>query len=309
MKRNWIFGTAAVMMAAGLLAGCSPSNTGAGNAAAGTTTAGTTTTGATGENQITQSDQTGNIGEASGEESRENTDSDLLAQILEEGVITIGTEGTYSPNSYHDENGNLVGFDVEVAEKIAEKLGVRVEFVESEWDSLFAGMDSGRIDIVVNEVEASEERREKYDFSEPYTYIQGALLVAEDNDEIQSVEDLEGKRAAQNLTSSWGQLAESYGAELIGVDSMNQSVELLLTGRADVTLNAETAFYDFMKNQPDQAVKIAAMTDSTTSSVIPVRKGNESLVNAINDALDEMRESGELAELSTKYFGEDVTAE
>lgn len=309
MKRNWIFGTAAVMMAAGLLAGCSPSNTGAGNAAAGTTTAATTTAGATGENQTTQSDQTGNTGEASGEESRENTDSDLLAQILEEGVITIGTEGTYSPNSYHDESGNLVGFDVEVAEKIAEKLGVRAEFIESEWDSLFAGMDSGRIDIVVNEVEASEERREKYDFSEPYTYIQGALLVAEDNDEIQSVEDLEGKRAAQNLTSSWGQLAESYGAELIGVDSMNQSVELLLTGRADVTLNAETAFYDFMKNQPDQAVKIAAMTDSTTSSVIPVRKGNETLVNAINDALDEMRESGELEELSVKYFGEDVTAE
>lgn len=309
MKRNWIFGTAAVMMAAGLLAGCSPSNTGAGNAAAGTTTAATTTAGATGENQTTQSDQTGNTGESSGEESRENTDSDLLAQIQEEGVITIGTEGTYSPNSYHDESGNLVGFDVEVAEKIAEKLGVRAEFVESEWDSLFAGMDSGRIDIVVNEVEASEERREKYDFSEPYTYIQGALLVAEDNDEIQSVEDLEGKRAAQNLTSSWGQLAESYGAELIGVDSMNQSVELLLTGRADVTLNAETAFYDFMKNQPDQAVKIAAMTDSTTSSVIPVRKGNESLVNAINDALDEMRESGELEELSVKYFGEDVTAE
>ena len=170
-------------------------------------------------------------------------------------------------------------------------------------------MDSGRIDIVVNEVEVSEERKEKYDFSAPYTYIHGALLVAADNDEIQGVEDLEGKRAAQNLTSSWGQMAESYGAELVGVDSMNQSVELLLTGRADVTLNAETAFYDFMKNQPDQAVKIAGMTDSTTSSVIPVRKGNESLVRAIDSALEEMRESGELAELSVKYFGEDVTTQ
>ena len=90
---------------------------------------------------------------------------------------------------------------------------------------------------------------------------------------------------------------------------MNQSVELILTGRADVTVNAETAFYDFMKNQPDQGVKIAGMTDSTTSSVVPVRKGNESLVNAINEALEEMRESGELAELSVKYFGEDVTTE
>lgn len=232
---------------------------------------------------------------------------DLLAQIQEKGVITIGTEGTYSPNSYHDENGKLVGFDVEVAEKIAEKLGVRAEFVESKWDSLFAGMDSGRIDIVVNEVEVSEERKEKYDFSVPYTYIHGALLVAADNDEIQGVENLEGKKSAQNLTSSWGQMAESYGAELVGVESMNQSVELILTGRADVTLNAETAFYDFMKNQPDQAVKIAGMTDSTTSSVIPVRKGNSSLVSAIDSALEEMRESGELTELSVKYFGEDVT--
>ena len=97
------------------------------------------------------------------------------------------------------------------------------------------------------------------------------------------------------------------GAELVGVESMNQSVELILTGRADVTLNAETAFYDFMKSQPDQPVKIAGMTDSTTSSVIPVRKGNESLVSAINAALDEIRESGELAELSVKYFGQDIT--
>ena len=301
MKRNWILKATAIVMASGLLAGCGSSNSSVGTSAVETTarTETTTTQTAAAESEI----------EGTNPDIEANADGNLLDQILEKGVITIGTEGTYSPNSYHDESGRLVGFDVEVAEKVAEKLGVRAEFVESKWDSLFAGMDSGRIDIVVNEVEASEERRAKYDFSEPYTYIHGALLVANDNNEIQSVEDLNGKRAAQNLTSSWGQLAESYGAELVGVDSMNQSVELLLTGRADVTLNAETAFYDFMKNQPDQAVKIAAMTDSTTSSVIPVRKGDEDLVNAINAALDELRESGDLAELSIKYFGEDVTAE
>lgn len=302
MKRKWIV-AAAVVLATGILAGCGSSNTGAG------TTSAETTASETAAQAQTTGEDAGTEGAGAKAAGGESPDGGLLARIQEAGVITIGTEGTYSPNSYHDESGKLVGFDVEVAEKIAEKLGVRAEFVESKWDSLFAGMDSGRIDIVVNEVEVSEERREKYDFSEPYTYIHGALLVAEDNDEIQGVEDLEGKRAAQNLTSSWGQLAESYGAELVGVDSMNQSVELILTGRADVTLNAETAFYDFMKNQPDQGVKIAGMTDSTTSSVVPVRKGNESLVNAINEALEEMKESGELAELSVKYFGEDVTAE
>ncbi len=296
MRGKWIVTATVVVLTTGLLAGCGSSNIGSGAIAA--ETAGT----------AAQAQTAGDNAGAEGA-SGERTDGDLLARIQEAGVITVGTEGTYSPNSYHDESGKLVGFDVEVAEKIAEKLGVRAEFVESKWDSLFAGMDSGRIDIVVNEVEVSEERKEKYDFSEPYTYIHGALLVAEDNDEIQGVEDLEGQRAAQNLTSSWGQLAERYGAELVGVDSMNQSVELILTGRADVTVNAETAFYDFMKNQPDQGVKIAGMTDSTTSSVVPVRKGNESLVNAINEALEEMRESGELAELSVKYFGEDVTTE
>ena len=301
MKRNWILKAVAIVMASGLLAGCGSSNSSVGASAVGIT-AGTETT--TSQTAAAESGI-----EGTNPDTEAIADGNLLDQILEKGVITIGTEGTYSPNSYHDEIGRLVGFDVEAAEKVAEKLGVRAEFVESKWDSLFAGMDSGRIDIVVNEVEASEERRAKYDFSKPYTYIHGALLVANDNNEIQSVEDLSGKRAAQNLTSSWGQLAESYGAELVGVDSMNQSVELLLTGRADVTLNAETAFYDFMKNQPDQAVKIAAMTDSTTSSVIPVRKGNEDLVNAINAALDELRESGDLAALSVKYFGEDVTAE
>lgn len=235
------------------------------------------------------------------------SEDDLLAKIQKDGKIIIGTEGTYSPNSYHDETGALVGFDVEVAQKIAEKLGVEAVFVESEWDSLFAGMDSGRVDIIVNEVEFSEERALKYDFSQPYTYIHGALLVTGDNEDILSFEDLQGKRAGQNLTSSWGRLAESYGAEIVSIDTLSQCMELLRAGRADATINAETAFYNYMKNNPDEQVKIVALTDKTASSLVPVKKGNERLLQEINRALDEIRKSGELAELSIKYFGEDVT--
>ncbi len=241
--------------------------------------------------------------------SSSDDDGDMLDAILEEGVLVVGTEGTYSPNSYHDDDGNLVGFDVEVAQKIGEKLGVEVEFVESDWDSLFASMDSGRVDTVINEVEYTEERAEKYDFSEPYTYVRGAVLVSSDNDEVTSVDDLEGKKAAQNLTSSWGTRAEEYGCEIVSVSTMNESVEMILTGRADVTINAETAFGDYMKNHPESEVKIAAYTNSTSSSRVPVVKGNEELLEAINDALDELRESGELAEISIKYYGFDVTSE
>ena len=74
-------------------------------------------------------------------------------------------------------------------------------------------------------------------------------------------------------------------------------------------LNAETAFYDYMNKHPDAPVKIVATTDTTTSSQIPVLKGNDRLVEAINAALDEMRSSGELAQLSEQYFGADVTSE
>nr|WP_318686485.1 transporter substrate-binding domain-containing protein [uncultured Acetatifactor sp.] len=235
-------------------------------------------------------------------------DSDLLDEILERGTLIIGTEGTYAPNSYHDESGELVGFDVEVAEKVAEHLGVEAQFLEAEWDSLFAAMDAGRIDLVVNEVEYSEERAEKYDFSKPYTYIRGALMVAQSNNDITGFADLSGKRAAQNLTSSWGQMAESYGAELVSVDSVAQCAELLLSGRVDATLNAETAFYHYMNVNPDAAVKIVAYTDSTISSVIPVPKGNQRLLDAINEALEEMRQTGELRELSEKYFGSDISS-
>ena len=232
-----------------------------------------------------------------------------MAKILEAGKIVIGTEGTYSPNSYHDESGKLVGFDVEVGEKIAEKLGVEAEFFEAEWDSLFSSMDAGRIDTVINEVEYSEERALKYDFSQPYTYIHGALMVKGDNEEIKTFEDLDGKKAAQNLTSSWGKMAEEYGAELVSVDAVAQTVDLLLAGRADATLNVETAFSDYLKKNPDADVKVVALTEEASSSLVPVKKGNEELLKAINEAIDELRASGELKELSEKYFGMDVTSQ
>lgn len=298
MKKIGLWKAGIILAAAGMLAGCGNKETDNGSSpAAGT--AGTENSGT--ENAETESSSDENAG-------TESTGGQLAA-ILDAGVLRIGTEGTYSPNSYHDESGELVGFDVEVARKIAEKLGVEAEFMEAEWDSLFAAMDAGRVDTVINEVEYSEERAGKYDFSQPYTYVHGALMVSADNEEIKSFEDLDGKKAAQNLTSSWGGMAESYGAELVGVDTVSQCIDLLKTGRADATLNVETAFQDYLNSHPDAPVKVVAKTENASSSLVPVKKGNEDLLEAINNALDEMKASGELAEISVKYFGMDVTVE
>ena len=235
---------------------------------------------------------------------------DLLEQIKERGTITIAMEGTWAPWTYHDENDNLVGYDVEVGTLIAEKLGVQPQFIEGEWDGLLAGLDAGRYDIMVNGVDVTPERSEKYDFSEPYAYNRTAVITKEDNDSIHSLEDLKGKKTANTISSTYAQLAEQYGATVTGVDDLNQTFELLNSGRIDATLNAEVTFYDYTKEHPDANVKIAVLTDDANEVAIPMRKGDEtaSLREAINAAIDELRASGQLKELSEKYFSTDISS-
>lgn len=238
-----------------------------------------------------------------------SSSTDALESIQKAGVLKVGTEGTYSPYSYHDESGKLVGYDVEVAEKVAEKLGVKVEFTETKWDSLLAAIDAGRIDTVANQVGVTDERKEKYDFSTPYTYTYGALIVKGDNNDIKSFEDIKGKKAANTNTSNYGKSAVEYGATLVPVDGFAQSVELITSGRADLTLNANIAFLDYKKQHPDANIKVVAEDKNLEASAFPVKKGSEQLVKEVNKALEELAKDGTLTELSNKYFGSDVSKE
>ena len=234
---------------------------------------------------------------------------DLLAQIKERGNIVVAMEGTWAPWTYHDDNNDLVGYDVEVAQNIAEKLGVEVEFVEGEWDGLLAGLETGRYDIMVNGVGVTDERAEKYNFSTPYAYNKTAVIVRGDYDEISSMEDLKGKKTANTITSTYASQAEAYGATVTGVDDLNQTIELLLSNRIDATLNAEVVFNDYKKEHPDSNIKIATYSDQVEEIAIPIRKGDDTvtLLEAVNDALDEMAKDGTLTELSEKYFGMDIS--
>ena len=236
-------------------------------------------------------------------------EDDLLAQIKERGEIVVAMEGTWAPWTYHNEADELVGYDVEVAQNLAEKLGVSVKFVEGEWDGLLAGLDDKRYDIMVNGVGITPDREKKYDFSTPYAYNRTAVIVRGDYDEIQSMEDLKGKKTANTISSTYATLAESYGAEVTGVDDLNQTIELLLSGRIDATLNTEVTYYDYLKAHPDADIKVAALSDEVEQVAIPVRKGDEtaSLLAAINDALAEMDKDGTLTALSEKYFNTDIS--
>lgn len=234
---------------------------------------------------------------------------DLLAQIQQKGVITFAMEGQWAPWTYHDEDGELVGYDTEIGKALAEKLGVEAEFVEGEWDGLFAGMDGGRYDAVINGVEITGERAEKYDFTTPYAYIRTALVVAKDNEDILGFDDLAGKKTSNSLGSTYADLAAQYGAKVQNVDTLSETIDMVLSGRVDATLNAEVSFYDYLSEHPDAPIKIVALTDDASQVAIPLRKeeATASLREAINQAIAELAEDGTLTELSEKYFGSDIS--
>ena len=248
---------------------------------------------------------------SSGASSAADSAADQLAAIQASGKLIVALEGAWQPWSYHDESDTLVGYDVEVSRAIAEKLGVEPEYVESDWDSLFAGLDAGRFDMVCNGVEVTDERALTYDFTTPYGYIHTALAVRKDNDEIKTFEDLKGKPTANSLASTYMELAESYGATVQGIDTLEETIQLLAAGRIDATLNADVSFYDYLNVHPDADFKIVAQTEDASHVAIPLRKGDNSvtLLEAVNNAIDELRADGTLKELSEKYFGQDISSE
>lgn len=234
---------------------------------------------------------------------------DHLARIKSAGELKVGLEGDWQPFSFHDEKDKLVGYDVEVAQNLAKKLGVKVKIVEGPWDGLFAGMDSGRYDLVINGVDITPERAKTYDFSTPYAYDRTVLITRFDNNDIHSFNDLKGKTTANSIGSTYQEIGEKYGAKVSGVDTLAETLQMVKNKQVQATINASTSFGDYMKHRPDEPLKIAATMDKATEYAIPMKKGadNASLKKAIDNALQEMKSDGTLSKLSVKYFSSDLT--
>jgi cystine transport system permease protein len=223
-------------------------------------------------------------------------------QVKSSGVLRVGTEGVYSPFSYHDAaTGELVGYDVDVAKAVADKLGVKVEFVETPWDSMFAALEANRFDVVANEVTINEERKAKYDLSEPYSVGEGVIVTRADDNSIKSLADLKGKVAAENATSNWSEIARKAGARVEAVEGFTQAIKLLNQGRVDVVVNDSIAVYAYLAETDDKTVKIAGNVGEKSEQGFAARK-NSGLLPDLNKALDELRHDGTLARISEKYL-------
>ncbi|AIM16116.1 amino acid ABC transporter substrate-binding protein [Bacillus sp. X1(2014)] len=255
---------------------------------------------------LTACGQNDKTNEDNGKDKKTAENADLLAKIKKEGKILIGTEGTYPPFTYHDSSGKLTGFDVELAEEVAKRLGVKAEFKETQWDAMFAGLDSKRFDMIANQVGIRPDRQEKYDFSDPYITSKAVLITHKDNNKVKSFEDIKGLNSAQSLTSNYADIAKEYGANLVGVEGFQQAVELLASKRVDVTINDNIAYLDYTKQKPDAPIKIVDESEDASKSGFMFRKNSDTLVDAVNKALKDMIEDGTYTKISEKWFGEDV---
>src|SRR3954453_8835567 len=225
-------------------------------------------------------------------------------------ALRVGTEGTYAPFSFHDPGSNeLTGYDVEVANAVGAKLGKKVEFSQTQFDSIFAGLESNRYDVIANQVTITPERQAKYLFSAPYTVSTGVVVTRADDDSVHSLADVKGKRSAQSTTSSFAEVATQAGAQVEPVEGFTQAITLLKQKRVDVTINDNLALLEYQKTTGDKDVKIAAKIDPPSEQALVFRKNGSDLQTQVDGALQALRADGTLSRISEKYFGEAVSGE
>jgi His/Glu/Gln/Arg/opine family amino acid ABC transporter permease subunit len=233
-------------------------------------------------------------------------DSNKADRIQSAGVLRVGTEGTYAPFSYHDDSGELVGYDVDVAKAVGDKLGVKTEFVETPWDSMFAALGANRFDIVANQVTINEERKKLYDLSDPYAVGEGVIVTRADDNSVKSAADLKGKVVGATATSNWAQVARDNGARVEAVEGFAQAIKLLNQGRVDAVVNDSIAANEYLATTGDKTVKIAAKTDGKVENAFAARK-DSGLVPELNKALKELSADGTLATISNKYLKANIS--
>jgi cystine transport system permease protein len=226
-------------------------------------------------------------------------------------VVRVGTEGTYPPFTYRDpDTDQLTGFDIEVMKAVGKKAGWDVRFVQAPFDSLFPALDSGRIDVIANQVTINPERKARYLFSTPYTFSHGVIVTAKDTDDITTLADLKGRTTAQTSSSNWAQVARDAGAKVQYVQDFGPGVELLLQGRVDAIVNDNIAVLDYLASSGTKGVKIAGDAGSETlKQALAFRQADPALRKQADIALAALAKNGTLAQISRRYFGADVTVE
>ena len=176
--------------------------------------------------------------------------------------------------------------------------------------AMLSGLKSGRFDLVANQVSlTTPERQATFDKSAEYSYSGPMMLVRQDNTDIKALADIKGRKAAQTLSSNYGEMATKAEAQIVPVDGMAQALTLVQQKRAELTLNDSLAFLDYMKKNPNSGLKVAwqAPAEEKLGSGLIANKGNDEALAKISGAVEELRKDGTLKKLGDEFFGADVS--
>ncbi len=248
----------------------------------------------------------------SSSDSSENTSDTAWSEIEERGTLNVATSGTLYPSSFHEsETDKITGYEVEIIREVANRLDLDVDFTEMGVDGMLTSVNSGAIDIAAMGIDRDGENADKYNYTIPYKYSFGAMVVREsDNSGIETLEDLKDKKAAGAATTSYMKVARHYGAEEVIYDNAtnDQYLQDVANGRTDVILNDFYSQKMAVAALPEIPVKVHDIFYNPSETNYAIKKGNDLLTDKVNTALEEMKADGTLTELSKQFYdGEDVS--
>lgn len=238
-----------------------------------------------------------------------NTNNDANT---EKRVVTIATGGDYYPYTY-TENDELVGFDIDLWNEIAERCNYEIEWVIADMSGMFGMIDAGQVDFGARQITITNVRKEKYDFTDVYVYNPYRLVVTSDNDSIQSMEDLYGKKIVYNPVSSSGEYIDRVDPdqkiERVTLQGGSALQEVAL-GRIDACL-ANATIFDALKEKGGYDLKQVGDVQFYEQDAYPCLKGSAAseLIPEINKAMADIRSEGLLSEMALKWVGTDVSVE
>ena len=229
-------------------------------------------------------------------------------ELVKPGTLTIGLEGTYQPYSYH-QGGKLTGFEVELGRAVAKEMNLKPVFVETKWDSLIAGLDVNKYDLILNNVAKTPERAKKYAFTRAYTAGKSQLAVKKTDATINAITDIKGKKMAEAVTTNNAANVRQLGGTIVPVDGFSQAIALVEQGRADGTVNDTASFFAYLKQNPKANIRLLPVGDTIPAT--PARgllqKKDAKLQAGVNQALKHLQANGTISKLSKQFFGGDVT--
>jgi L-cystine transport system substrate-binding protein len=235
--------------------------------------------------------------------------ADLLDTVKARGTLKVAMEGNYPPFNFKDpKNGQLTGFEVDVANLIAAKLGVKTEFTTTEWSGILAGLGAGKYDVIMNQVGITDERQKAFDFSVPYTISSAQLIIRKDEKRnFASLEDLKGKKLGLGQGTNFEQKAKSVpGIDIKTYPGSPEYLSDLASGRIDAALN-DSLLVGYLLKNTKLPLKAGAPIGNIDKIGIPFQKGNPKFQAALDKAIEEILKDGSFKQVSLKWFGIDVS--